>query len=166
MRRGLAVLLFVVACAPHEVDAPRVVLPPAPPLAVPPAASRSVSGPVRNVPSPFKTGQYWTGNYVCNQGESTVTLSIVRVDGNHFDAEFEFEAPGGVDGTFKASGTYDASHGEVRVRGGEWISRPASYEVVDMHGTVSDEGDAIDGQIDHIGCGDFHVDLQTDEEYD
>ncbi len=142
----------------------RVVLPTPPPLAVPPAGSRSVTTPVRNQPNPFRNDQYWSGSYECAQGETDLTIHVVRVDGTHVEAEFEFDVPNGPSGSFRTAGNYDPAHAEIRLHAGSWISQPPNYEVVDLHGTVNTSGDSIEGKIDHMGCSDFRVSLEGDEE--
>lgn len=167
MRRGVvAAIVVLAACAPREVPIERVVLPAPPPLAAPPAASLALAPPVRNQPNPFKADQYWSGSYTCAQGETDLTLHIVRVDGLRIEAEFEFDVPNGPSGSFHTSGSYDPTHAGLTLRAGDWISRPAGYQPVDLHGTVNTAGDEVEGKIDHDTCTDFSISLESDEDYD
>jgi hypothetical protein len=163
----LALVLGLAACAPRETQVERVILPPAPPLAKPPAAQTTPPAPLRNQPNPFRTDQYWSGTYSCLQGATDVTVHVTRVTGNAIEAEFQFEVESdGTSGSFRMTGAYDVAHAEISFHAGSWISRPASYETVDLHGTVSTSGDRIEGKIDHAGCGSFTVELEQDEDYD
>lgn len=145
----------------------RVVLPPSAPLGTPPVAVTTPPAPLRNQPNPFRNDQYWDGSYTCAQGETDLTLHITRVNGNDVDAEFQFEVvSNGTSGSYRVMGTYDPGRATIAFRAGAWISRPAGYEPVDLHGVVNTNGERVEGTIDHTGCGAFTIDLEEDEDYD
>lgn len=154
----------LVGCATPKAVVERVVLPPPAPLALPPPADTTASVPEHPAPNPFRTGQYWTGSYVCLQGDSDLTLHVTRVDGSSIEAEFEFDVPSGPSGSFRMSGAFDTRTGVLKLRAGAWIAQPSGYEPVDLHGSVNDSGDAIEGKIDHPGCTTFSLSLETDDE--
>ena len=166
MRSGVALalsLVVVVACAPREVPMERVVLPPPAPLAAPGAAMKPLAKPGKQIPNPFRADQYWSGSYTCAQGETDLTLHVTRVDGARVEAEFDFDVPNGPSGSFHTAGTFETNGGELRLHAGAWISQPPNYQPVDLHGTVNESGDTVDGKIDHPGCSDFSISLESDE---
>ena len=46
------------------------------------------------------------------------------------------------------------------MKGVAWIDRPTNYGMVDLHGTLAEDGSAIDGKVEFSGCTSFHVALE------
>jgi hypothetical protein len=46
------------------------------------------------------------------------------------------------------------------VKGVRWIEQPENYLMVDLSGTLSDDGRSIDGKLEFTGCTSFHVTLE------
>lgn len=102
----------------------------------------------------------WSGEYICNQGLTGVTLTITRGEPRDVRALFHFyEAPsnpGVPTGCFEMAGTYDPGSGALRLEGGRWLLRPATYVVVDFIGRLS-PGGRFEGRVDGPGCSTFRL---------
>lgn len=103
----------------------------------------------------------WSGEYVCNQGLTGVTLTVTRGEPRDVRALFHFyEAPGnpGVPtGCFEMAGSYDPGSGELRLEGGRWLLRPATYVAVDFNGRLDPVTGRFEGQVDGPGCSSFRL---------
>ncbi|MES2710921.1 MAG: hypothetical protein V4653_05025 [Pseudomonadota bacterium] len=101
----------------------------------------------------------WVGQYLCPQGNTAVNLTIIEAKSGSLGAWFHFQAPPDnpdvPTGCYTMTGTYDAASGQVRLVPGAWQHRPPNYVMVPLEGTVSADGERLEGQIDHPACGDF-----------
>lgn len=100
----------------------------------------------------------WVGRYVCAQGVTALTLTIVdnadAEEGAAHDitAVFAFSAapenPDVPSGAFTMSGRHDP-HDEVYLRAEQWIERPDAYETVNLIGRRTElrEGEFIRGIV-------------------
>ena len=70
----------------------------------------------------------WSGEYVCNQGRTGLTLTIGRGDPGDVSALFHFyAAPGNArvpTGCFEMTGSYDPASGRLELKGGRWHAVP------------------------------------------
>ena len=84
----------------------------------------------------------WSGEYICNQGLTGMTLLITRVEPD-IRAVFAFyelaENPGVPDGCFEMAGSFDPSTGRLDFAAGRWIHRPEQYFTVDLEGRAERE---------------------------
>ena len=103
----------------------------------------------------------WSGEYVCNQGRTGLTLTIGRSDGDEVRALFHFyEAPGNAgvpSGCFEMAGRYDPSSGDLKLKGGRWLLRPPGYAAVDFAGNVDPDGTRFDGRVIGFNCTTFRL---------
>lgn len=104
----------------------------------------------------------WDGTYTCNQGLTAVTL-IIEPDGEHWSGLFSFgpdkrnkDVP---EGLYELDVTDDG--GEISFIGGDWVTQPEGYVIVDLHGRMSDDLTVISGQVDFEGCDSFEVTRRT-----
>jgi len=127
------------------------------------AAGIALAGPAsaqsRGDASPL-TGT-WSGEYVCNQGLTGVTLTVTRGEARDVRALFHFYAapgnPGVPTGCFEMAGTYDPGSGEMRLEGGRWLLQPPDYVTVDFIGRLDPATGRFAGQVDGPGCGTFRL---------
>jgi len=106
----------------------------------------------------------WRGSYTCLQGRTGLLLTIEEAVGAVFTGEFAFfplpENPKVPKGRFAIAGTFNATSGRVAAKGVRWIEQPSNYLMVDLSGTLSDDGRSIDGKLEFTGCTSFHVTLE------
>ncbi len=60
-------------------------------------------------------------------------------------------------GRFAVEGDFNPKSGAIEIKGVAWIDRPKNYGMVNLHGTLSGDGSAIDGKVEFPGCTSFHV---------
>lgn len=82
---------------------------------------------------PWYVGSF-TGGYGCNQGLTSLVLTIEDVDGQALTATFEFgphpDNPDVPTGSYLMEGNY--VDGEMILHGVEWIDQPQGYVMVDL----------------------------------
>lgn len=103
----------------------------------------------------------WSGEYVCSQGLTRMTLRIERA-GPEVSGLFAFYAhednPGVPSGCFELSGTYDAQTGAISLAPGAWLERPDNYRPVGLEGVVDLAAGEMTGLIPLAPCGNFDLD--------
>jgi hypothetical protein len=103
----------------------------------------------------------WRGSYSCLQGHTGLQLTFGEGDGAAIAGEFAFFAlednPDVPTGRFAVSATYNEESRSVAVKGVRWIKQPTNYRMVDLTGTLSEDGKHIDGKVEFKGCTSFHV---------
>lgn len=103
----------------------------------------------------------WSGEYVCNQGLTGVTLTITKGDPKNVRALFHFyEAPsnpGVPQGCFEMDGTLEPSSGELRLEGGRWLLQPPGYVVVDFIGRLDVATGRFEGRVEGYNCTTFRL---------
>jgi hypothetical protein len=159
---------MVAGCGP----APYTIGPEEPSAAQPSCASHVVEEPTlatqepedRWVPdglprlNPFEQHPTWVGEYDCPQGRTRLALRVLRAQGKHVRAVFDFRhAPTDVSGKFLLAGTFDEHTGDVALAPVRWLQHPEGYEWVGMVGRVSLEGRDFVGHIAHPTCGAFKL---------
>ena len=104
----------------------------------------------------------WVGTYTCGQGLTAVTL-IIEPDGEQWSGVFSFgpdkhnkDVP---EGLYELDITQDGS--DIRFMAGDWVTQPAGYVTVDLHGRMSDDLTVIAGSVDFEGCDTFEVSRRT-----
>ena len=108
----------------------------------------------------------WAGTYVCSQGETGMTLSIVDSAGD-LEAIMEFYEvdgnPGVPSGAFAMEGT--STDGAVSLDGTEWIDQPDGYVMGGIEAEVTGSGavQQLAGTVDSEGCTTFTLDRTTTE---
>jgi hypothetical protein len=97
-----------------------------------------------------------TGQYLCTQGWTELTLEVTSSRGSTIEAVFDFVyRPRSIAGRFRVRGTRSAS-GEIELRPVEWITRPSNWVMVGMRGRVGADG-VFRGRITEPQCGEFFV---------
>lgn len=103
----------------------------------------------------------WRGSYSCLQGHTGLVLTFSEEADGTVSGEFYFfpleDNPRVPDGRFAVSGTYNAKSRSVTVKGVRWIKQPTNYRMVDLTGTLSEDGKHIDGKVEFSGCTSFRV---------
>jgi hypothetical protein len=106
----------------------------------------------------------WEGSYICSEGETGMTLTIVDVAGD-LDAFMEFyevpENPGVPDGAFAMEGTNTG--GEIELAGTEWIDQPAGDVMVGLTAEAEAVLQQLEGVVDGDGCSTFTLERTTTE---
>lgn len=110
----------------------------------------------------------WTGNYVCAQGQTGLTLRIGDIAGERpgaIEATFSFYAlatnPGVPSGDYSMRGWFDENTGRVQLIGVAWGVRPENYEMVNLFGALSANGREMSGDVEFPnwpeGCTTFYL---------
>lgn len=103
----------------------------------------------------------WQGEYVCAQGRTGVTLTIRPAAGSQVEGLFRFYAtasnPNVPEGCFEMAGTYKPGTRQVELAAGQWLLRPPSFVSVDLLGTVSADGAAVQGRVFGPLCTRFEL---------
>jgi outer membrane protein OmpA-like peptidoglycan-associated protein len=102
----------------------------------------------------------WVGTYTCAQGLTGLTLTLSEATPGSAQALFHFYAdprnPRVPTGCFSMDGGYDPASGQLTLRGGHWLLRPAGYSVVAFEGRVDAEGRHFEGVVrGPSGCTTF-----------
>ncbi|TDR93996.1 hypothetical protein [Enterovirga rhinocerotis] len=120
-------------------------------------------GPVSAEPAAGNAGLVgtWSGEYVCNQGLTGLTLSITRGNPQDVRALFHFyEAPtnpGVPTGCFEMEGSFDPVTGRLALQAGRWLLRPEGYVTVDFLGHVARDGRRFEGRVAGLNCTTFEL---------
>jgi hypothetical protein len=102
----------------------------------------------------------WEGEYVCSQGETGMTLTIVDT-GGELDAVVEwFEVdsnPGVPSGAYAMEGAISGT--ELTLEGTEWIDRPEGYMMAPIGAELVTSGAApvLEGSVESEGCSDLSL---------
>lgn len=102
----------------------------------------------------------WEGEYVCSQGVTGMTLTIVDTGGD-LDAVvewFEVESNPGIDpGAYAMEGSINGT--ELRLEATEWIDQPEGYMMVPIAASLDTSGSApkLEGAVDSPSCTDLVV---------
>jgi hypothetical protein len=161
----LAALVLVTGCwnvksvAPVAPAGSAIVTVDAPAPAGGVASSSSPRGAQRR--ERFPTHSVWEGTYICNQGLSSVTLTIDAMRNGTASARYDF-GPVPSNPTVPV-GAYTLK-GEIHATGGggfsgdleadEWINKPPTYFMVGL-AIESGDGKTMTGTIRHGSCSDF-----------
>jgi hypothetical protein len=102
--------------------------------------------------NPAQPDTYYTGEYLCDQGTTGLKLQIL---GGQSDREiygiFHFfpvlTNPDVPAGSFVVKGLLDEQRGLINMEPVSWITRPAGFTAVGLHGASTDNGDTFEGQI-------------------
>jgi hypothetical protein len=118
-----------------------------------------VKQPTKSQKVQLKSGQVWTGEYVCGQGRTDLVLKIIDVNGKAVNAIFDFNYRNGkAVGQFELKGTYNKYTNKVSFKPGKWLYRPSGYTTVGMEGSII--GNQYIGKIQHNSCQQFKVQLR------
>ncbi len=111
-----------------------------------------------------EVGGTWQGSYICNQGLTGLTLTVVPSPHGAAKGVFRFYQvdanPGVPDGCFAMSGNVFGD--ELRLQAGKWLFRPFGYVTVDLAGSVSPDGSELTGAIFGPKCTSFSLRRITD----
>lgn len=118
------------------------------------------AGPVAELHS----GVRFDGTYYCPQGRTQMKLAIDNLDpGDHAvdvtaTFSFDFTAGSEVHGAFTMSGVWNPQTRQLVLSPNEWTEDPNNgWVMVGLRGTVSKNGQSINGMIDASGCSTFSV---------
>ncbi len=121
--------------------------------AVPRSASRARDA--------FPLHSVWQGTYVCNQGLSTVTLTIDADRYGTATARYDFgptpSNPSVPNGAYTLTGTLRRADGggfAGDFEAAEWVVHPPGYYMVALS-VESGDGHRMTGKIAHSSCKDF-----------
>ena len=62
-----------------------------------------------------------------------------------------------VTGSYRMSGTYDATSRRVNLKATDWIDQPPGYTMVDLSGTIDRTGTTLSGRMLNPSCSTFTV---------
>lgn len=103
----------------------------------------------------------WSGQYVCAQGITDLTLTVKNTANGQIAATFNFgpspENPGVPEGAYSMAGRYDPQDGHMVLTSKEWIDAPSGYVMVDLEGFTRGSGLYISGSVRGPGCGPFAI---------
>jgi len=103
----------------------------------------------------------WQGSYLCSQGRTSLTLTMVETKGGRRDAEFFFYPPSKDPynkwGKFILTGVPQGS--SLHLKPSVWINRPSGYGMVALNGKFNKSKTRYSGQVMFSGCSDFSVNL-------
>lgn len=100
-------------------------------------------------------GGDWSGAYMCQQGQTPMTLLMLPRDDGSVTAAMEFTV-GDTKGSYRLTGR-PGRDGSLKLVPANWIRRPEGFEMVGLTGRL--EGSRFSGRIDHSACGEFSVQL-------
>lgn len=97
----------------------------------------------------------WTGEYVCMQNVTGVTLNISSIQNGALEATFNFYPtkanPKVKEGAFSMKGSL-GENGSFSLSPRSWIKKPASYSMVKVDGQLDATNNSISGKIIYSGC--------------
>lgn len=104
----------------------------------------------------------WVGRYNCTQGVTALNLTVEHAEGQAITATFNFgpvpENPEVPKGSYRMTGTYDATKRHMKLSGAKWISAPFGYVMVGLDGHMTSSGQTISGYVpDLLGCTNFEI---------
>lgn len=123
----------------------------------------AVTGAVPAASAAQTQTEVWRGVYLCAQGMTGVTLTLLVQPGGRLQGLFEFYPvaanPAVAQGCFEMAGGIDPQH-RVTLTPGPWRLEPPGYVTVGMTGREID-GHRLIGTIDGPGCSTFALVRQT-----
>ena len=136
------------------------------------AASLSDAGPAPSAPLPanpstapaslplpltFRSGETWTGAFVCKDGQSSLELRIAKgaplVSGILRFTNLKTH----VSGSFKISGTFESRTRHLRLKPGDWLTHPQGGATLTLDGKLTPDGNTFAGTVTGPGCRTFGV---------
>jgi hypothetical protein len=104
----------------------------------------------------------WVGSYICAQGTTGGTLSITRVNGEHFEGSFAFypteRNPTVPRGKYAVYGDYDAETQRILINPGKWIQHPKDFYNTIIIGSFDANAQTFSGYFQGItGCTSFEA---------
>lgn len=98
----------------------------------------------------------YAGRYLCAQGWTDMTLTVVDVEGPRVQMRGDFFHPGtGVRGAYLLRGTCLPRTQRMTLVPQAWVQQPQGYIMVGMSGVVTGNGQAYTGRMLHRSCGEF-----------
>ena len=120
---------------------------------------------VPTVGNAAEAGGTWQGEYICNQGLTGLTLTVMPSEAGAVRAVFRFYHvdgnPGVPDGCFAMSGS--VSGDQLHLEAGSWLYRPRGYVTVDLTGTLNPAGTSMTGSIFGPNCTTFSLHRVTSD---
>src|SRR5262245_59313815 len=104
----------------------------------------------------------YAGEYVCNQGASSLTIQLLKPKpGSLVVAIFKF-GPTSTNswvssGAFLLRGTVSLDGGRLELQPLSWLSRPFGYDMVGLSGNSIDGGITFTGFVDGTNCSAFSI---------
>ena len=104
----------------------------------------------------------WSGQYVCAQGDTALTLTIrPAASAGEVTALFHFQSspsnPGVPEGCFTMSGSYDGDSRRTQLTADSWLLRPEDYVMVDLVGQLDPDGSRLSGRVVGPFCSTFEL---------
>jgi hypothetical protein len=122
-----------------------------------------VETPSNAAPSLARLAGTWTGTYLCNQGETALTLTLVdpAAGASRFDFSATPANPGVPNGSFSVTLSLDGA--DLVVTPQAWIAQPAGYLMVGLRvpGPIDSATNVLSGTVAYQGCSTFEVRRQV-----
>lgn len=128
-----------------------------------PGPSVPLEAPSNATPNLAQLAGKWTGTYVCVQGETALTLTLL--DPAAGASRFEFSAtpgnPGVPSGSYSVTLALDGA--DLVIAPQAWIVRPGPYEMVGLRvtGPIDSSTTVLKGTVSYRGCSTFEVRRQV-----
>lgn len=98
----------------------------------------------------------YTGRYLCAQGWTDMTLTVIDVEGNRVRMQGEFHhAASNTTGAYLLRGFCFPSSRRMVLSPQAWVRQPPGYTMVGMSGFVTNNGQSFAGRMTNRSCGDF-----------
>jgi hypothetical protein len=96
---------------------------------------------------PMRAGDVWTGQYVCQQGATDLTVRLQGAQSTHVTAVFETAA-----GRWDAAGEYDPDSGALELQPTATVASAPGATMPGLYGTVSEGGALYEGRVTDPTC--------------
>ncbi|CAM3630660.1 hypothetical protein ACXYTP_12145 [Tsukamurella ocularis] len=124
-----------------------------------PGPDAPVEAPSNGAPNLAQLAGTWTGTYVCNQGETALTLTLVdpAAGASRFDFGASPSNPGVPTGSYSVTMSLDGA--DLILTPTAWIDRPGAYEMVGLRATgpINSATAVLTGTVAYQGCTTFEV---------
>lgn len=98
----------------------------------------------------------YVGRYLCAQGWTDMTLTVVDVEGNRVQMRGDFvHAASNTRGSYLLRGFCLPRTRRMLLSPQAWVQRPPGYMMVGMTGSLSPDGRLFSGRMRNSSCGDF-----------
>ncbi len=131
---------------------------------LPPDVLREMNKQASASPGHARNHLTYTGEYLCEQGETGMSLQIIGGENdNEIYGIFHFfplaSNPNVPPGSFVIKGVFDDGGGSIDMKPVSWITRPSGFIAAWLRGTSTDGGDSFEGQLTGVSflCSTFAI---------